>query len=145
MTTLNQQAAAIVSEHHGVHAMTDVTGFGLMGHGREMAMASKVVLEIETGAVPRISGALEAIALGAVPGGLMANRQYAECVVSDAPSSRIEDNLRTLMYDPQTSGGLLISVAPVSAGSLVEALAGAAVPAARIGRVVEGKPGIVLH
>lgn len=145
MTTLNQQAAAIVSEHHGVHAMTDVTGFGLMGHGREMAMASKVVLEIETGAVPRISGALEAIALGAVPGGLMANRQYAECVVSDAPSSRIEDNLWTLMYDPQTSGGLLISVAPVSAGSLVGALAGAAVPAARIGRVVEGKPGIVLH
>ena len=125
--------------------MTDVTGFGLMGHGREMAMASKVTLEIETDAVPRIPGALDAIALGAIPGGLIANREYAECVVSDGPLSRIGDELRTLMFDPQTSGGLLISVAPGDADVLLASMIDAAIPAARIGRIVAGKPGIVLH
>jgi selenide, water dikinase len=144
MTTLNSHAAHIVSQHGGVHAMTDVTGFGLMGHGREMAMASRVALEIDTDAVPKLPGALEAIALGAIPGGLIANRDYAECVVSDAPSSRIADEVRTLMYDPQTSGGLLISVTAESAGPLMTALGEAAIPAARIGRVIEGKPAIIL-
>jgi selenide, water dikinase len=146
MTFLNRQAARIVSGQSGVHAMTDVTGFGLMGHGREMAMASNVTLEIETGAVPRLPGALDAIALGAIPGGLIANREYAECVVSDAPSSRIADELRTLMFDPQTSGGLLISVASGNAEALLESMIDAAIPAGRIGRVVGGgKPGIVLR
>jgi selenide, water dikinase len=145
MTRLNRQAAAIVSEQNGVHAMTDVTGFALMGHGREVAMAGKVVLEIETGAVPRLPGALEAIALGAIPGGLIANREYAECVVSEAPSSKIADDLRTLMYDPQTSGGLFISIASESADALLASMIRAEIQAARIGRVVEGKPGIVLR
>jgi selenide,water dikinase len=146
MTFLNRQAAGIVSGQSGVHAMTDVTGFGLMGHGREMAMASKVTLEIKTDAVPRLPGALDAIALGAIPGGLIANREYAECVVSDAPSSRIADELRTLMFDPQTSGGLLISMAPEDAEALLESMIDAAIPAARIGRVVGGgKSGIVLR
>jgi selenide,water dikinase len=145
MTRLNKQASAVVSEHKGAHAMTDVTGFGLMGHGREMAMASKVILEIETDAVPRLPGALEAIALGAIPGGLVANREYAECVVSEAPSSRIADELRTLMFDPQTSGGLLISVAPENADTLLTNLNNAEIPAAQIGRVLEGKSGIVLR
>jgi selenide, water dikinase len=145
MTFLNKSAAGIVSGHSGVHAMTDVTGFGLMGHGREMAMASEVTLEIETDAVPRIAGALDAIALGAIPGGLIANREYAECVVSDAPSSRIGDELRTLIFDPQTSGGLLISVAPENAEALLASMIDAAIPAAKIGRVVGGRPGIVLH
>ncbi len=144
MTTLNNQAVRVVSRHGGVHAMTDVTGFGLMGHGREMAMASKAVLEIETDAVPKLTGALEAIALGAIPGGLIVNREYAECVVSDAPSSRLSDEVRTLMYDPQTSGGLLISVAPESAESLLTSMRAAAIPAARIGRVIDGKPAIIL-
>ena len=145
MTFLNRQAAGIVSGHGGVHAMTDVTGFGLMGHGREMAMASKVTLEIEADAVPRLPGALDAITLGAVPGGLLANREYAECVVSDTPSSRIADELRTLMFDPQTSGGLLISVAPGNAEALLASMIDAAIPAARIGRVAAGTPGIVLR
>jgi selenide,water dikinase len=145
MTTLSNQAARVVSKHGGVHAMTDVTGFGLMGHGREMAMASKVALEIDTNAVPKLTGALEAIALGAIPGGLIANREYAECVVSDAPSTRISDEVRTLMFDPQTSGGLLISVASESAESLLTAMHDAAIPAARIGQVIEGKPTIILN
>lgn len=145
MTTLNQRAASVVSQHGGVHAMTDVTGFGLMGHGREVAMASGVVLEIDAEAVPRLHGALEAVAAGAIPGGLQANREYAECVVSEEPSRRIRDDVRTLMFDPQTSGGLLISVDEASAAGLLSAMVDAGIPAARIGRVVEGKPGIVLR
>lgn len=145
MTTLNKGATEIVLKYGGIHAMTDVTGFGLMGHGREMAMGGGVTLEIETEKVPRLKGALDAIALGAVPAGLRANRDYAECVVSDAPSSEIFEALRTLMYDPQTSGGLLISVAPEIAEALLASLRGAALPAEVIGRVVTGKPAIVLH
>jgi selenide, water dikinase len=144
MTTLNQAAAEVLSGHAGVHAVTDVTGFGLMGHGREVALGSGVVLEIEADRIPRLEGALEAITLGAIPAGLHANREYAECVVSDAPSSRVPDDLRALLYDPQTSGGLLISVAADSALGLLASLRAAALPAAAIGRVRNGKPGIVL-
>ena len=91
MTTLNK-AARRCCQHDGMHAVTDVTGFGLMGHGREMAMGSGVTLEIETGKVPRLDGALDAIALGAIPAGLRANRDYAECIVSDASLSAIPEN-----------------------------------------------------
>jgi selenide,water dikinase len=145
MTTLNQRAAAIVEEHAGVHAMTDVTGFGLMGHGREVAMASGVVLEIEAEKVPRLPGALEAIAAGAIPGGLLANREYAECVVTEDASSGIPQGIRTLMFDPQTSGGLLISVSESATAGLLQAMRSAGILAARIGRVLEGTPGIVLR
>ena len=124
--------------------MTDVTGFGLMGHGRELAMASKVALQVETDSVPILPGALEAVALGAIPGGLIANREYAECIVTAAAPSAIDDEVRMLMYDPQTSGGLLISVAPESAGRLLAAMHEVAIPAAKIGQVLEGKPAIVL-
>jgi selenide,water dikinase len=145
MTTLNRNAAAIATGCNDVHAMTDVTGFGLMGHGREMAMASGVTLEIETSRVPILAGALEAVAMDAIPGGLIANREYAECVVLCAKSSRIEENLRTLMYDPQTSGGLLISLGRESAEKLCTAMRDGGIPAAAIGRVVAGKPSIVLR
>jgi selenide,water dikinase len=145
MTTLNQRAAEVVSEHSGVHAMTDVTGFGLMGHGREVAMASGVALEIETDRVPRLDGALEAIAIGAVPAGLVANREFAECVVKVNPGSSISEPVRNLMFDPQTSGGLLISVSGSSATQLLRALHSAGVLATPIGRVIEGKPEIVLR
>ncbi len=143
MTTLNRAAAAVITKHAGVHAMTDVTGFGLMGHGREMAMASGVTLEIAVARVPRLDGALEAIALDAIPAGLRANRDFAECVVRD--DGKIDENERLLMYDPQTSGGLLVSVAAENAQALFEALSEAGLPAQIIGRVSEGKPGIILH
>lgn len=143
MTTLNRAAAAVITKHPGVHAMTDVTGFGLMGHSREMAMASEVTIEIETAQVPQLEGALEAIALGAVPAGLLANREFAECVVRD--DGHVDDNPRLLMYDPQTSGGLLVSVEADGADALARALLEAGVPAQRIGHVVAGKPGILLR
>ena len=137
MTTLNRAASKIIVEASGVHAMTDVTGFGLIGHGREMAMGSGVTLAIEVESVPRIEGALEAIRLGAIPAGLLANREFAECVASDAPGSSIADDLRTLMYDPQTAGGLLVSVAHGSSDALLASLLDTGLKAARIGSVLE--------
>jgi len=149
MTTLNSTAAAIATDCAGVHAMTDITGFGLMGHGREMAVGSGVTLEIDTAAVPKIPGALDAIRLGAIPGGLVSNREFAECMVADAEGSTIPDDLRKLMYDPQTSGGLLISVARDDASGLLNSLRKANVAAAQVGRVIAslpepGNPAIVL-
>jgi selenide, water dikinase len=149
MTTLNRTAAEIVGTFASVHAMTDVTGFGLMGHGREMAMGSGVTLEIETARVPVIEGALDAVRAGAIPGGLLSNREFAECIVADADDSNIPAELRMLMYDPQTSGGLLISAAAEQATELMSALREAGVGAVRIGRVREspnggGNPAIVL-
>jgi selenide,water dikinase len=151
MTTLNRAASAVVTSTTGVHAMTDVTGFGLMGHGRELAMGSGVTIEIVVDQVPRIEGALDAIHLGAIPAGLLANREFAECVSADAPGARIPDDLRTLLYDPQTAGGLLISVAPENAGVLLDSLQGAGLNAARIGSVLgpytagQGAPAILLR
>jgi len=151
MTTLNREASLVATANPGVHAMTDVTGFGLMGHGREMALGSGVGLEIEVASAPLIPGALDAVRLGAIPGGLIANREYAECVVADAPGAAIEEEVRTLLFDPQTAGGLLIAVAPESATGLVGSLRGANVPAVTIGRAIaargktDGGPAIVLR
>lgn len=151
MTTLNGTASAIAAACNGVHAITDITGFGLMGHGREMALGSGVTLEIETTLVPLIEGALNAVRAGAIPGGLLANREFAECLVEDARESRIDDYVRTLLYDPQTSGGLLISVALEGAPALLSSLQHAGLPAAIIGRVSgpfapgAGRPAIVLR
>ena len=136
MTALNSSAATIASRFVGVHAMTDITGFGLMGHGREMAMGSAVTLEIEASAVPQIEGAVEAIRRGAIPGGLLSNREFAECMIMDVDAAAIDHELRSLMYDPQTSGGLLISVAAGDAADLLDCLAEAGLPAAKIGRVL---------
>jgi selenide,water dikinase len=151
MTTLNSAASAVAITCTGVHAITDITGFGLMGHGREMALGSGVTLEIDSARVPLIEGALDAVHVGAIPGGLLANREFAECLVADSPDSHISEDLRALLYDPQTSGGLLISVASPDAPRLLASLQGAAVPAAIIGRVSgpsaagAGAPSILLR
>jgi selenide,water dikinase len=137
MTALNSTAASIAAKCQGVHAMTDITGFGLMGHGREMAVGSGVTLEIETAKVPLIEGALYAVRAGAIPGGLISNREFAECMVADAEGASIPEELRKLMYDPQTSGGLLISVSAEAAAQLLDSLHDAAVQAVQIGKVLE--------
>ena len=82
MTTLNKRAAEVVtSAPFAVHALTDVTGFGLIGHAREMALASKVSLRLRAGRIPLLEGALDCVRAGHIPGGLKANREFAECVV----------------------------------------------------------------
>jgi len=151
MTTLNRAASRLVAEHAGVHAMTDVTGFGLMGHGRELALGSGMRIEIVVEQVPCIEGARDAVRLGTIPAGQLANREFAECISADAPGSQIPDDLRTLLYDPQTAGGLLVSLAADSADALLASLRGAGLNAARIGSVLgpyipgAGEPAILLR
>lgn len=107
MLMLNAQAAAALSDGT-VHACTDVTGFGLLGHAREMALASDVTLEIHAGAIRLLPGALEYSKAGTHSGGLANNRDFVESCVS-IPNA-IAPELEALLYDPQTSGGLLASL-----------------------------------
>ena len=146
MTTSNRLAGELAAQtDSGVHAMTDVTGFGLMGHGRELAFGSGVTLHIKTDALQVIPGALESIALGCVPAGLLSNRDYAECVVEQTTGAPVNDALNTVLYDPQTAGGLLMSVDASRAPALVQALQRSGYAAARvIGAVRNGAPKIVL-
>lgn len=98
------------------HGCTDITGFGLLGHAREMALASGVTLEIHSAALRFLPGALEYAAAGAQPGGLNNNRDFASCVVSISAS--IPPEVEALLYDPQTSGGLLLSLPESAAAGL---------------------------
>lgn len=128
MLALNRAAceAMILTAAHGC---TDITGFGLLGHAREMALASGVTLEIAAGTVELLPGALEYAAAGAQPGGLRNNRDFAGC---DVEISRpLPPEVEALLYDPQTSGGLLVSVPPQDA---------ARIPGRLIGRVTERGP-----
>jgi len=134
MTTLNKKAAeVVVASDAKVHAMTDVTGFGLIGHAREMALGSNVSLRLFASQIPLLDGALECVREGHVPGGLKANREFAECLVGY--DDAVPEEVRTLLYDPQTAGGLLISVAAEDAERLVKALQASDVPAKEIGAV----------
>ena len=117
-----------------IHALTDITGFGLIGHAREMALGSHVSLRLFASQVPLLEGALECVRQGHIPGGLKANREFAECMVSY--DEAVPEDLRTILYDPQTAGGLLIAVAASDAGGLLAALREAQVPAALIGEVL---------
>ncbi len=129
MLTLNR-AACDAMLRFDVHGCTDVTGFGLIGHAREMAVASAVILEIEAASVPLLRGAIDAVLAGAIPGGLNNNREFAACNVETIGA--IEPALLQLLYDPQTSGGLLISLPENDAVDLIAALP----QASRIGRVL---------
>jgi selenide,water dikinase len=125
MLTLNKAACEAMLAS-GAHGCTDVTGFGLLGHAREMALASKVTLEIDAASIEFLPGALDYAKQGAVPGGLNNNRAFAESCVFVKPG--VDPSILELLYDPQTSGGLLISVPEGSA---------AQIPGRIIGRVVE--------
>jgi selenide, water dikinase len=128
----NQQPTA--SSRFAVHALTDITGFGMIGHAREIALASDVSLVIHSASIPALEGAIDCVRAGYIPGGLTANRDFAECAVDYDPS--VPDDIRTLLFDPQTAGGLLISVAGDGAEMLTRALREAGVPAVEIGEVI---------
>jgi selenide, water dikinase len=135
MSTLNKRAAEVIQQGgFRIHAMTDVTGFSLIGHGREMALASNVSLRLRAGSIPLLSGALECVRAGYIPGGLNNNRDFAECVVDYEDG--VPEDLRTLLFDPQTAGGLLISVASEDSARLIRSLDEAGVSAVEIGEVV---------
>jgi selenide,water dikinase len=125
MLTLNRQACEAMLQFD-VHGCTDVTGFGLLGHARELACGSGVTVEIEQAAVQFLPGAMEYAKLGAIPGGLKNNRDFV------MPFVQARGEVSDLLFDPQTSGGLLISLPEADAARLMLTY-----PAAyRIGRIV---------
>ena len=129
MLTLNRGACEAMLQFD-VHGCTDVSGFGLIGHAREMALASKVTLEIAAECVRWLPGALDYARRGALPGGLNNNRDFASCVVE--ARRELPREVEALLYDPQTSGGLLITLPDAEAAALERSF-----PAAyRIGRVL---------
>jgi len=140
MTTLNKRAAELISDgEFGVHAMTDVTGFGLIGHARELALASDVALRLYLSKIPLIEGAIQCVRNGHIPGGLTNNRDFAECQVQY--DEGISEDLKALLFDPQTAGGLLVSA--TDGRRLSEALNTAGIPAAQVGAVLpNSKPRI---
>ena len=119
MVTLNR-AASDWMKKFGAHACTDITGFGFIGHALEMATASQVGLVIDSGAVPVFPEALEYAKLGLIPGGAYSNRQFFSCKVE--VHTHVPALLIDLLYDPQTSGGLLISLPSGEAEKLAAAL-----------------------
>jgi selenide,water dikinase len=135
MTTLNKRGAEVIQQgEFRIHAMTDVTGFSMIGHAREMVLASEVSFRLNADSIPLLPGALECVRAGYIPRGLNNNRDFAECVVEYGDD--VPEDLRSLLFDPQTAGGLLISVALEDSARLTQSLNAAGVPAVQIGEVV---------
>jgi len=134
MCTLNRASmeAALPLE---VHAATDVTGFGLLGHAREMALASKVSFTIDSEQIEFLPEARELAQEGFLPGGLKRNLEFIGGCVDFAPG--VPEEVRNLLFDPQTSGGLLFSVARNDATRLLESLRANGVSAQQVGEVIE--------
>ena len=146
MVQLNRAAAEALHDVEAkfgaqvIHAVTDVTGFGFLGHAREMALGnpaagtSAVTLEIDHRAVPLLPGALQAACDGMVPGGLKNNRDFlGDCV---GFASSVPEENRALLYDPQTSGGLLVAIAPEAVEAALANFAHHGVKGTRVGRVL---------
>ncbi|MDD3921819.1 MAG: selenide, water dikinase SelD, partial [Eubacteriales bacterium] len=135
MTTLNKTARDCMMRF-AVHACTDVTGFSLMGHLLEMMQASDASAEVYTGNVPILDGAQEFAEIGILPEGMYRNRRYAEPHVE---AGGVPLNMQDALFDPQTSGGLLMAVAEKDADALLSALTGSVPCARRIGTVVDAR------
>jgi selenide,water dikinase len=135
MLMLNRHASHLAREH-GAHAMTDVTGFALLGHAREMAARSNVRIVIEAARVPALPGALDYAGRGIVTGG--ASRNRAGLADHVTVGEGIDEATEHLLFDPQTSGGLLIALPPVQAKMLVSQLLDDGLTAAIVGRVENG-------
>jgi selenide,water dikinase len=151
MARLNRSAAEALEEISAaahpdgagpIHAVTDVTGFGLLGHAREMAAASEVSFEIEHGRIALLAGALEAAKGGYLAGGLKNNREFVGPCVGFAGT--VPEEFRNLLFDPQTSGGLLASIAAEAVPAALAALDRRGVSASAIGRVVEKSAPLLL-
>lgn len=135
MATLNAKAAAEVVKTEEVHACTDITGFGLLGHAYEMASGSDVTIRLCGSSMPLMNGAMELALQGIIPGGAYRNMDYVKGslhVDHDVP-----EEITDLAADPQTSGGLLISLPSARAGELMEHLLPVAACSRIVGEVVE--------
>ncbi len=142
MTRLNRDAAEALHEIENsaaleaqpIHAVTDVTGFALLGHAREMAIGSGVSLKIDHLRIEYLPGAVEAARAGFFSGGMKNNREFVEGCVAFGPN--VPDEFRALLFDPQTSGGLLVAIAPEFAKAALAALTRRNIPARIIGEVL---------
>ncbi len=136
MCRLNRTAAeALASLPGGVNAATDITGFGLLGHAWEMAVASGVSLRLRSDAIELLAGALECASSGYIAGGLKKNREFAgDCVKF---GENVSEELRLLLFDPQTSGGLLATVTHDQAPAAQLAVRAAGSPCMLIGEAIE--------
>lgn len=132
MAELNKDAAEVMEDFH-VHACTDITGFGLLGHLCEMASGSGVTLLVEAARLPLFGGAKEMSEMGMVPEGAYRNLDYIRPKVSI--SETVEQSLVDIASDPQTSGGLCIAVPENEAGEMVQRLDARGVTGVRIGTV----------
>jgi selenide,water dikinase len=132
MRTLNNAAAAVIIKFDSVHACTDVTGFGLAGHASEMAIGSDVTIDIDVEALPIIPGVLE-IAAQNRSGGMQTNKDHFSPGMEIRPG--VSDERRDLIFDPQTSGGLLISAAAESAELVLADLKKSGIQASFVGSV----------
>jgi selenide,water dikinase len=137
MVTLNRTASERMRAF-AVHACTDITGFGFIGHTMEMVLASQVGMMIQSKDVPIFPEAMEYAKLGLIPGGARSNRDFFSCRVDADPEVSVL--LMDLLYDPQTSGGLLISLPSNEAERLVEVLKEDGIIDARIVGEVVGEP-----
>ncbi len=140
MAETNRRAAE-ACEGVDVHALTDVTGYGLLGHALEVAEASGVAIELDAASLPLLPWAVEAVAVGAIPEGLNANRAWAD---GKADLTGVNRVAVTLLCDPQTSGGLLAAVPPRAEAGLLARCAERGVRATVVGRVVGGRAGTIL-
>jgi len=129
MATLNRDAAQVM-KGFPVHACTDITGFGLLGHVAEMVVDSGFGISLWSEKIPIIPEALDYAAMGFVPAGAYNNRKFREGMVDISPS--VKQAVLDILYDPQTSGGLLISVEKESAGDLVDELKKKGIDAAAV-------------
>ena len=135
MLRLNRHPSHLAKEA-GAHACTDITGFGLIGHAAEMARASHVRIVLEASQAPALPGAMQYIGEGHITGGASRNRAGVEGHVEIADG--VPEDVEHLLFDAQTSGGLLIAVAPDAADALASALDKDDFLAARVGRVEPG-------
>jgi selenide,water dikinase len=132
MRTLNKAAAEVIAGVDGVHACTDITGFGLAGHASEMAAASHVTFTIDVNALPILPGVLE-ISAQNKSGGMQTNREHFSPGIEFGPE--VSETSRDLIFDPQTSGGLLLSVGASSADTMFSGLQRAGIFASFVGTV----------
>lgn len=134
MAALNNRAAEVMAGFN-INACTDITGFGLLGHAAEMARAAQVSLEIWPGSVPLLPGAMDMAAMGMIPAGAYSNRDFLAGQVR--LPEKVSPEMAAILYDPQTSGGLLISVPEKTHEAMLKEMKSRGIPAAAVGRVMK--------
>lgn len=134
MTMLNKKESQVM-QNVGVNAVTDVTGFGLLGHLFEMAYSSNVTVELFVNNVPFMQGVLDYASMGLIPGGAYSNRDYLSAYVEN--NEDIDPVVRDLLYSPETAGGLIIAVSNEKAEELITAMKDNNATCVLIGKVVK--------